>query len=229
MKLLRWKIAASAVLLGVAASLAGCDRDKNKNDEPFSYIGTWATVKVMNSNISTDAESNKYVETITLLVNSFLDQQTISNVDEIKTFAKEVLVSSVEFARGIRIDVRDANQACNVSFAGLSSGVNGSWQAQDGTIRLYLQVIPAATLEQLKTDGSTKGKINYAFASSISGKTITLARKDNGQNLEWTLDSQVLANAFAKIGEPKGLKLDPTLLTMLAGEKKFRIEFHKVN
>lgn len=56
MKLARWGYIASAVLLASTLAYTSCDKNKENKEENkeknFSYTGKWATVKVMNKEIS---------------------------------------------------------------------------------------------------------------------------------------------------------------------------------
>lgn len=230
-----WQIFASATILCAAVSLSGCNKDKDKNKEEtkeeatFSYVGTWATAKVMNADISTDENAKLYAETLINLANVLIDENISTGTEKIKEFVNNSVNSTIDFARGIKISVKEEGKACNVSFAGLSSGVEGSWQEVDGKLQLKLNAVPAATLDKLKADASTKGRINYAFAVGIAGKTITLNRMAEGDNIVCQLDSSFITKAISEAAKDQHLALGSELTGLFANNKTYNIEFYRVN
>lgn len=220
MKLPYWKAIAGSALLCAAVTLAGCK--KNNDETPFSYSGNWATAKVMNADVTSETNAQKSIKGIVFLIEQLIDGKITTGAEKVKETAKTTIASTIELLRGVKINVRNDGQACTVSFAGLRNGIDGTWQAHEST----LNTVPPETLALLQRDASIKGKINYAFATGISGKTISLSRKGQENILEWTLDPKILNEILATNSQIPNLA---SLLGSLSIGKNFPIEFHKVD
>lgn len=229
MRLSIWTIAAGTLLLGAAVSFAGCNKNKDKDEGPFTYVGTWATSKIMNKDVSTNVKAKLYTETLIKAADLFLEGKVSSNVEKVKAFAKETITATIDVARGIKIAVKQEGKTCNVNFAGLGNGVDGTWEEQNGALVLTLGAVAPETLNQLKAETSIKGKVSYAFAANLSGKTLTLSRKSDDKDIELRLDTKVVRDAIAEAAKQQSITLGNELAGVLFKDKSFSIAFYKVN
>lgn len=241
MKLARWGYVASAVLLASTLAFTSCDKNKENREENkeenFSYTGKWATVKVMNKEISknsTQEEVDAVVKASISLIDVLFLPGTKDEVARKKDALKELIPAMVDFARGITITVTEEGNACNVTFAGLDNGASGTWKEQDGKLLLTLSKLSEDAINQLRTkaENSPKGKISYAFAISInaSNEPFTLTKADNG-NIKWALTSDFLTKAYLTMHPNETAEATKTLVDLFVGTKLASkdIEFKKVN
>lgn len=241
MKLARWGYIASAVLLASTLAFTSCDKNKENKEENkeknFSYTGKWATVKVMNKEISqssTKEEIDATLNATIFLIDKLVLPGTEQEVAAKKEALKKLLPEMVNFARGITITVTEEGNACNVSFAGLDNGASGTWKEQDGKLLLTLSKLSEDAIKQLKTESekSPKGKISYAFAISIneSNEPFALTKADNG-NIKWALTSDFLTKAYLTMHPSETVEAAKTLVDLFLGTKLASkdIEFKKVN
>lgn len=235
MKLARWGYVASAVLLASTLAFTSCDKNKENKEENkeenFSYTGKWATVKVMNKSIASDTEKEKTIGTMISAIDILLDTKIQGQAAEYKDFVHKAITETVNFAQGIAITVSAEKNTCNVTFSGLKDGANGTWKDENGKLVLQLNDIPQATLDQLKAeaDKDAKGKISYAFASSISSKTLTLSKTDEGE-LKYKLEPAFVKEAFSAGVPSEKLQALMVILEAFTGPigKPVDITFHKV-
>lgn len=232
MKLARWGYVASAVLLASTLALTSCNKNKEENkEENFSYTGKWATVKVMDKSIASDKEKKESIEALISAIDLLFNSQLQGQAAEYKDFVHKAVTETVNFAQGIAITVSAENNACNVTFSGLKDGANGTWKEENGKLVLQLNEIPQATLDQLKAeaDKDAKGKISYAFAKSISSKTLTLSRTNEGE-LKYKLEPAFVKEAFSAGVPSEKLQALMTILEAFTGPigKPVDITFHKV-
>lgn len=233
MKLARWGYVASAVLLASTLAFTSCDKNKEENkEENFSYTGKWATVKVMNQSIASDEEKTETIKALISSIDLLFNSQLQDKAAEYKDFVHKAITETVNFAQGIAITVSAEKNTCNVSFAGLKDGANGTWKEENGKLVLQLNEIPQATLDQLKAeaDKNAKGKISYAFASSISGNTLTLSKTDEGE-LKYKLEPAFVKKAFSAGVPSEKMQALMGILEAFTGPiaKPVDITFHKVS
>ncbi len=224
MKLAKLNLIACAALLLATLSLSSCKKE-NKAPDSTSITGTWTTAKVMGKDVSSVTKTAATVSLVTTMVDQLIDSKITENVEGAKKFAKEAISTSIEFAQGIKLVLKDGN-ACNVSFAGLTAGIDGTWKEQDGKIILKLNEVPQATLEQLKANTGIKGKVNYSFAASISGKELSLTKTDSS-TIKWELDTQFLMNAISEVATNQKVSLVGELLGQYLNNASYSVEFTK--
>lgn len=82
---------------------------------------------------------------------------------------------------------------------------------------------------QAEADKDAKGKISYAFAKSISSKTLTLSRTNEGE-LKYKLEPAFVKEAFSAGVPSEKLQALMTILEAFTGPigKPVDITFHKV-
>lgn len=232
MKLARWGYVASAVLFASTLAFTSCNKNKEENkEENFSYTGKWATVKVMDKSIASDKEKKESIEALISAIDLLFNSQLQGQTAEYKDFVHKAIAETVNFAQGIAITVSAENNACNVTFSGLKDGANGTWKEENGKLVLQLNEIPQATLDQLKAeaDKDAKRKISYAFASSISSKTLTLSRTNEGE-LKYKLEPAFVKEALSAGVPSEKLQALMAILKAFTGPtgKPVVITFHKV-
>ena len=227
MKLAKLNLIACAALLLATLPLSSCKKDNKAANEAdsTSITGTWTTAKVMGKDVSSVTKTAASVSLVTAMVDQLIDSKITENVEGAKKFAKEAISTSIEFAQGIKLVLKDGN-ACNVSFAGLTAGIDGTWKEQDGKIILKLHEVPQATLEQLKANTGIKEKVNSSFAASISGKELSLTKTDSS-TIKWELDTQFLMNAISEAASNQKVSLVGELLGQYLNKASYSVEFTK--
>ncbi len=231
MKLARWGYIASAVLLASTLAFTSCDKNKENKEENFSYTGKWATVKVMNQSIASDEEKTETIKALISSIDLLFNSQLQGKAAEYEEFVHKAITETVNFAQGITITVSAESNTCNVTFSGLKDGANGTWKEENGKLVLQLNEIPQATLDQLKAeaDKDAKRKISYAFAKSISSKTLTLSKTDEGE-LKYKLEPAFVKEAFSAGVPSEKMQALMVILEAFTSPigKSVDITFHKV-